>query len=383
MIPYGRQQVTNDDVESVIAVLKSDFLTQGPVVPQFQRAVAAHCGAAHAVACNSATSALHMACMALDLGPGDWLWTSPITFVASANCGLYCGAQIDFVDIDPLTYNMCPQELERKLVAAERNGRLPKVVVPVHFAGQSCDMMAIHMLAQRFGFRIVEDASHAIGATYQGGPVGDCRYSDIVVFSFHPVKIITTAEGGMAVTNSAYLADRMTRLATHGITRDPALMTDAPDGGWYYQQLELGLNYRLSELHAALGVSQIARLDAYVARRHEIARRYDSELAMLPLRLPHQAPYGRSALHLYPIWVDPTRFDRKDIFDLLRCGGIGVNVHYIPVHTQPFYRRLGFALGAFPEAERYYAGALSIPIYPAMTDLQQDTVISTLKRLFA
>ncbi|HEY2981140.1 MAG TPA: UDP-4-amino-4,6-dideoxy-N-acetyl-beta-L-altrosamine transaminase [Anaerolineales bacterium] len=381
MIPYGRQHVTDEDISAVVAILRSDFLTQGPLPPQFQRAIAARCGAAHAVAANSATSALHLACMALGLGNGDWLWTSPITFVASANCGLYCGAKIDFVDIDPRTYNMCPRALERKLAVAEREGRLPKILIPVHFAGQSCDMTAIYSLAQRYGVRIIEDASHAIGATFRAEPVGNCRYSDITVFSFHPVKIITTAEGGMAVTNSDHLAGRMARLATHGITRNPSLMTHEPDGDWYYQQVDLGFNYRLTDLQAALGLSQLSRLEAYVERRHQIAQRYNHELAALPVQLPYQAQDGRSALHLYPIRIDSVRFDRKQVFDALRREGVGVNVHYIPVYSQPYYQSFGFVADDFPEAERYYAGALSIPMYPTMTDQQQDHVIAAVIRV--
>ena len=285
-IPYGRQDITQADIDAVVAVLQSDFLTQGPMVPKFEQAVSSYCDAKHALAVNSATSALHIACLALELGQGDWLWTSPVTFVASANCALYCGAQVDFVDIDPRTYNLCPQALERKLIAAELEGRLPKVVVPVHLCGQPCDMQAIHALAQQYGFKIIEDASHAIGGKYKNEPIGNCRYSDITVFSFHPVKIITTAEGGMALTNSADLANKMALFRSHGITRDPAQMTHEADGPWYYQQIELGYNYRMTELQAALGVSQMERLDAYVTRRHQLARRYDELLANLPVTTP-------------------------------------------------------------------------------------------------
>ncbi|MGH6839094.1 MAG: UDP-4-amino-4,6-dideoxy-N-acetyl-beta-L-altrosamine transaminase [Methylocella sp.] len=379
MIPYGRQEITQDDVDSVVAVLRSDALTQGPVVPKFERAVAAYCGAAHAVAVNSGTSALHVACMALGLGPGDWLWTSPITFVATANCALYCGARVDFVDIDERTYNLCPLALERKLTEAERNGRLPKVLAPVHFAGQPCDMLAIHALAQRYGCRIIEDASHAIGAEYRGEPVGNCRYSDVTVFSFHPVKIITTAEGGMALTNSSDLASRMARLRSHGVTRDPASMTRASDGAWFYQQIDLGMNYRMTELQAALGLSQLSRLDDYVARRHELARRYDDELASLPIVLPYQSKDGRSALHLYPIWIDPSRMDRRALFDRMRRSNIGVNVHYIPVHTQPYHRaRRTFGFADCRASERYYAGALSLPMFASMTERERVRVIAAL-----
>ncbi len=379
MIPYGRQDVTEVDIDSVVAVLRSDFLTQGPVVPKFERAVADYCGAAHAVAVNSATSALHIACMALGLGPGDWLWTSPITFVATANCARYCGARVDFVDIDPRTYNLCPLALERKLTEAEREGRLPKVLAPVHFAGQPCDMLAIAALAQRYGFRIIEDASHAIGAEYRGEPVGNCGFSDVTVFSFHPVKIITTAEGGMALTKSAELAGRMARLRSHGVTLDPAAMTREPDGAWFYEQIDLGMNYRMTELQAALGLSQLSRLDEYVARRHELARRYDGKLASLPMVLPYQAKDCRSALHLYPIWIDPSRIDRRVVFDRMRRANIGVNVHYIPVYTQPYHRqRRTFSAADFPASERYYAGALSLPMFASMTEHQQDQVIAAL-----
>ena len=380
MIPYGRQDITSEDIAAVEAVLRSDFLTQGPAVPGFEQALAAYCGAARGVAMNSATSALHVACLALGLGPGDRLWTSPNTFVASANCGLYCGAEVDFVDTDPATYNMSVAALEAKLAAAAAENRLPRVVIPVHFAGQSCEMRAIHALGQQYGFRIIEDASHAVGATYLGEPVGNCRYSDITIFSFHPVKIITTAEGGMAMTNDPALAERMERLRSHGITRDPAAMAWDSEGPWYYQQVELGYNYRITDLQAALGRSQLARLDDYVARRHAIAARYDAALAGLPLTTPWQHPDSRSALHLYPIRLhDAAR--RREVFEALRAAGIGVNVHYIPVHTQPHYHRLGFRPGDFPEAERYYAGAISLPMFPTLTPAQQDEVVAALARV--
>lgn len=382
MIPYGRQEITQTDIDAVVATLRSDYLTQGPQVPAFEQAVAAHMGAATAIAVNSATSALHIACLALGLGPGDWLWTSPITFVASANCALYCGAQVDFVDIDPRTYNLCPDSLARKLAQAERDGCLPKIVVPVHLCGQSCDMAAIHALAQRYGFKVIEDASHAIGGKYREEFIGNCRYSDITVFSFHPVKIITTAEGGMVLTNDPALAEAMTRLRSHGITRDPAEMTHVPDGPWYYQQVDLGFNYRLTDLQAALGLSQMARLDAYVARRHELARRYDALLQGLPVTTPWQLPDTWSGLHLYVVRVDPSVAgrSRNEVFAALREQGIGVNVHYIPVHTQPHYQRLGFRAGDFPEAERYYAEAISLPMYATLTEAQQDEVIAALTR---
>jgi len=377
-IPYGRQDVTADDVAAVTEVLRSDWLTQGPVVARFERAMADDCGATHAVAVNSATSALHIACLALGLGPGDWLWTSPITFVASANCARYCGAQVDFVDIDPRSHNLSAQALASKLARARAEGRLPKVVVPVHLAGQSCEMAAIHALSREYGFRIIEDASHAVGGRYQGRPVGDARFSDIAVFSFHPVKIITTAEGGMALTNDDALAQRMALLRSHGITRDPAQMERTPDGPWYYEQIDLGLNYRMTELHAALGLSQLARLHAYVQRRHQLARRYDALLKGLPLATPWQHPDCHSALHLYVVRVDAAH--RRRVFDALRAHGIGVNVHYIPVHLQPYYQRLGFVRGSFPEAERYYAEAISLPMYATLGEAQQDQVVDALRQ---
>lgn len=385
MIPYGRQEVTQTDIDAIVAVLRSDFLTQGPQVPLFEQTVANHVGARHALAVNSATSALHIACLALGLGPGDWLWTTPNTFVASANCGLYCGAQVDFVDIDPRTYNLCPQALERKLVAAQAAGRLPKVVVAVHLCGQPCDMAAIHALGQRYGFKIIEDASHAIGGKYKGEFIGNGRYSEITVFSFHPVKIITTAEGGMALTNDAELANKMALLRSHGITRDAAQMTHAPDGPWYYQQVDLGFNYRMTELQAALGVSQMARLDDYVARRHALAARYDTLLADLPITRPWQHPDSYSGLHLYVIRLQLERISKthRQVFDSLREQGIGVNLHYIPVHTQPYYQQMGFKADDFPEAERYYAEAISLPMFQTMTEAQQDKVTEALRAALA
>lgn len=382
MIPYGRQDITQADIDAVVGVLQSDFLTQGPQVPLFEKTVAEHVGARHALAVNSATSALHIACLALGLGPGDWLWTTPITFVASANCGLYCGAQVDFVDIDPRTYNLCPQALERKLTAAQAAGRLPKVVVAVHLCGQPCDMAAIHALGQRYGFKLIEDASHAIGGKYKGEFIGNGRYSDITVFSFHPVKIITTAEGGMALTNDPELANKMALLRSHGITRNPAQMTHAPDGPWYYQQIDLGFNYRMTELQAALGVSQMARLDDYVASRHALAARYDTLLAELPLTRPWQHPDSYSGLHLYVIRLQLERIGKthRQVFDSLREQGIGVNLHYIPVHTQPYYQQIGFKAGDFPEAARYYAEAISLPMFQTMSEAQQDLVVAALRR---
>ena len=380
-IPYGRQDITRSDIDAVVAVLQSDYLTQGPVVPEFEETVAAYCNSQNAIAVNSATSALHIACMALDLGPGDWLWTTPITFVASANCGLYCGARVDFVDINPHTFNMCSQALARKLEQAEREGKLPKVLVPVHLCGQPCDMHAIHKLAQRYGFKIIEDASHAIGGKYQGEPIGNCRYSDITVFSFHPVKIITTAEGGMCMTNSAELASRMALLRSHGITRDPKQMTCADEGPWYYEQIELGYNYRMTELQAALGVSQMMRLDNYVSCRHLLARRYDVLLGDLPLTIPWQHPESYSGLHLYPIRLNLKKIAKthRQVFESMRTQGIGVNLHYIPMHMHPYYKKLGFKANDFPQALAYYGEAISLPMFQTLTDAQQDIVVASLK----
>lgn len=383
MIPYGRQDINQADIDAVVEVLSSDFLTQGPMVPKFEDAVRAYCQAAHAVAVNSATSALHIACLALDLGPGDWLWTSPLTFVASANCALYCGAQVDFVDVDARTYNLCSQALARKLELAEREGRLPKIVVAVHLCGQPCDMQAIHALSKQYGFKIIEDASHAIGGRYQNAPIGRGLFSDITVFSFHPVKVITTAEGGMAVTNDDQLAQRMRLLRSHGITRDATQMTHVPDGPWYYEQIALGFNYRMTDVQAALGVSQMSRLDTYVARRHTLAQRYDELLADAPLTTPWQHPDGYSGLHLYVVKLDLHRIKRthREVFEALRAADIGVNLHYIPVYRQPYYeQRYGNRTQAFPEAESYYAQAISLPMYPTLSEADQDRVIHTLRK---
>ncbi len=382
MIPYGRQEITDADIAAVVNVLQSDFLTQGPIVPHFEQAVAEYCGSAHAVAVNSATSALHLACLALGVGPGDTVWTSPITFVASANCARYCGAKVDFVDIDPRTYNLSPERLAEKLHLAKRAGCLPKVLIPVHLTGQPCDLAAIQALSQDYGFRIIEDASHAIGGKYRGDSIGNCHYSDITVFSFHPVKIITTGEGGIALTNKSELARRMNHQRSHGITRDPAEMTHTPDGPWYYQQLELGFNYRLTDLQAALGVSQLQRLDDFVARRHAIATRYNEVLHDLPLVIPWQHPDGYSSQHLYVVRLKPgeIRKTHREVFEALRADGIGVNLHYIPVYRQPYYAQMGFAPADFPEAESYYAEVISLPLYPGMSGVQQMQVIESLRK---
>lgn len=381
MIPYGRQDISQADIDAVVAVLRSDFLTQGPAVPAFEASIAAACGVRHVLAVNSATSALHIACLALGVGPGDRVWTSSVTFVASANCALYCGATVDFVEIDPCTYNMCPLQLAAKLELAERAGTLPKVVIPVHLSGQSCDMAAIHALGQRYGFKIIEDASHAIGGRYRGEPVGNCRYSDITVFSFHPVKIITTAEGGVATTNDAALAAKLGLLRSHGITRDVATMQRKPDGPWYYEQVDLGFNYRMTDLQAALGLSQMDRLAQFVEARHVLARRYDDKLAALALTCPWQHPDSYSGLHLYVIRVDPAQHAR--VFDGLRAAGILVNLHYMPVYLQPYYAGLGFAPGLCPQAEAYYAEAISLPMYSHLSQAQQDVVIATLTELLS
>lgn len=391
MIPYGRQEITQADIDAVVEALRSDFLTQGPMVPRFERAVASLVGARHAIAMNSATSALHVACLALGLGPGDLLWTVPTTFVASANCGRYCGADIDFVDIDPDTWNLSVPALTRKLDKAKRNGRLPNVVVPVHLTGQPTDQEAIWELAERYGFRVLEDASHAIGASRDGEPVGSCRWSHVAVFSFHPVKIITSGEGGMAVTNDGELAERMVMLRSHGITRDPdrfQLLAKAPDTSatapdWYYEQQILGFNYRLNDIQAALGASQLNRLAGYVARRNDLAKRYDLALAGLPLQLPCVRPDNKSAHHLYVVRLrGPTAATRHQrVFEALRQRGIGVNVHYMPVHLQPYYRGLGFVEGMFPESEAYGRSAITLPLYPAMSDVDQDYVVSVIKEL--
>jgi len=383
-IPYGHQDISERDIQAVTAVLRSDWLTQGPAVERFEQAVAAYCGVKYAVAVNSATSALHIAAMAADLDPGDILWTSPNTFVASANCGRYCDADVDFVDIDIRTYNMSADELEQKLEKVSRNGgKLPKVVIPVHFTGQSCEMDRIWALAKKYGFTVIEDASHAIGGKYQEAKIGSCRFSDMAVFSFHPVKIITTAEGGLVLTNRDDLYQKLILGRSHGITRNPGLMTEESHGPWYYQMLELGFNYRMPDMQAALGASQMERIDEFVRRRHAIAERYDQELKGLPIQLPWQHPDNYSAYHLYVICLEQSKGGKshRQVFEELRAKGIGVNLHYIPVHTQPYYQQLGFKWGDFPKAESYYQSAMSIPMYAALTDEEQSFVIDTINEV--
>jgi UDP-4-amino-4,6-dideoxy-N-acetyl-beta-L-altrosamine transaminase len=380
-IPYARQSISDPDIEAVVQILQSDWLTQGPLVERFEKAVAQYCGAHYAVAVNSGTSALHIACLAAGLGPGDTLWTSPNTFVASANCALYCGALVDFIDIDPRTLNLSLSALEDKLKTSKAMGKLPKVLIPVHFAGQSCDMSEISDLAGRFGLTVIEDASHAIGGRYHGSPIGNCAFSDLTVFSFHPVKIITTGEGGMVLTNREDLYRKLIRLRSHGITRDPSLMDGESDGPWYYQQIELGFNYRMTDMQAALGASQLLRIDEFVQRRHVLANRYGDFLKELPVTLPWQHPDCYSAYHLYVIRLELEKFGktRRRVFEEMRKAGIHVHVHYIPVHTQPYYRALGFRPGDFPVAERYYEEALTLPMYSALTDEGQDKVIQALE----
>ena len=383
MIPYGRQSLDQADIDAVVAVLRSDWLTQGPAIERFEQAMARRCQAGHAVAVCNATAALHIACLAAGLGPGDRLWTTPNTFLASANCGRYCGAQVDFVDIDPLTWNLDAVALAAKLEQAERDGTLPKVLVAVAFSGQSCDMREIARLSERYGFTVIEDASHAVGASYAGRPVGCGEFADMTVFSFHPVKIITSAEGGMILTNRPELAQRLQRLRSHGMTRDAEQMTEPSHGPWYYQQVELGFNYRITDLQAALGFSQLNKLDGFIARRRELAARYDRLLGGLPLTLPGLQADAESAWHLYVVRLrlDEISLSHRHVFEGLRAAGIGVNLHYIPVHLQPYYRELGFAPGDYPQAERYYAEAISLPMFPSLSDEQQDYVVGQLQRL--
>lgn len=386
MIPYGRQDINQADIDAVVAVLRSDFLTQGPAVPAFEAAVRSYCGAQHAVAVNSATSALHIACLALGVGKGDIVWTTPTTFVASANCALYCGATVDFVDIDPRTYNLSVERLTEKLVLAEKAGTLPKVVIPVHLCGQPCDMAGIFALSRQYGFKIIEDASHAIGGRYKDEPIGNCRYSDITVFSFHPVKIITAGEGGIAVTNDAAVARHMRFLRSHGITSDAAEMhSRPPEEIWNYQQIDLGFNYRMTDIQAALGLSQMQRLDEFVVKRHAIAKRYDQVLSGLPVLTPWQHADGYSGYHLYVIRLKlgETNRTQRQVYDGLRGAGIGVNLHYIPVYRQPYYEQMGFSAGYCPEAEQYYSEVISIPMYPALTLDQQDIFVQALHAALA
>jgi UDP-4-amino-4,6-dideoxy-N-acetyl-beta-L-altrosamine transaminase len=381
IIPYGRQDINEADINAVINVLRSDFLTQGPVVPLFESAVAEYCGAQHAVAVNSATSALHIACLALGVGQGDVVWTSPITFVASANCALYCGATVDFVDIDPLTYNLSAERLAEKLTLAEKMGKLPKVVIPVHLCGQPCDMARIYALGKKYGFKIIEDASHAVGGKYKDEPIGNGRYSDITVFSFHPVKIITSGEGGMAVTNDAHLAKHMRLRRSHGISSTKEDMHARPvQEIWNYQQIDLGFNYRMTDLQAALGLSQLQRINAFVSQRHEIAKRYNNLLVDLPMDIPWQHPSSYSGYHLYVIRLKLSKIKKtlRQVYDSLYSAKIGVNLHYIPVYRQPYYERMGFKAGYCPEAEEYYKEIVSIPIYPGLTQEQQDLVVQAL-----
>ncbi|TLU81989.1 MAG: UDP-4-amino-4,6-dideoxy-N-acetyl-beta-L-altrosamine transaminase [Chlorobium sp.] len=383
MIPYGRQDINQEDIDAVVNVLQSDFLTQGPVVPKFEKTVAHYCGSQYAVTVNSATSALHIACIALGVGKADIVWTTPITFVASANCALYCGATVDFVDIDSCTYNLSVERLSEKLSIAEKRGKLPKVLIPVHLCGQPCDMEAIHSLSQQYGFKIIEDASHAIGGRYKNEPIGNCRYSDITVFSFHPVKIITTGEGGMALTNDEKLAKHMRLLRSHGITSTSDDMHQRPlEELWNYQQIALGYNYRMTEIQAALGLSQMQRLDEFVTKRHDIATRYDQMLSSLPVVTPWQHPDSYSSCHLYVICLKLGEIDKthREVYEVLRDAGILVNLHYIPVYRQPYYEKMGFVAGYCIEAERYYSEVISIPMHPGLTEAQQNQVVEALKK---
>lgn len=384
MIPYSRQDISEADINEVRKVLESNFLTQGPMVEKFEKSVTNYCGSLYGVAANSATSSLHIACLALDLGPGDWLWTSPNTYVSSANCGRYCGSKVDFVDIDPKTYNMSVKELEKKLIKAKSENKSPKVIIPVHFAGQSCDMKKIYNLSKEYNFKIIEDASHAIGGKYLDKSIGSCQYSDITVFSFHPVKIITTAEGGLATTNDKKLFERMQLLRNHGVTRDRKLMTKKIFDEWYYQQVDLGFNYRMNDLQAALGISQMKRLDEFVKKRNVLKKRYDELISDLPIIRPYQLKDVYSALHLYPIQIDTKNspINRSYLFSELRKNGIGANVHYIPVHTQPYYKNLGFSNGDFPISESYYSNVVTLPIFSQMTFDDQDYIVKILRKLF-
>ena len=382
-IPYGRQNINQQDIDAVVAVLHSDWLTQGRAIDRFEQAVADYCGVKYAIAVSSATAALHIACLAIGLGEQDYLWTSPNTFVASANCGLYCGAKVDFVDIDPHTYNLSIEALEQKLANASKQGCLPKVLVPVHFAGQSSEMEKIAALSQQYGFHVLEDASHAIGGKYQGKAIGCCEFSDLAVFSFHPVKIITTGEGGMVLTNREDLYEKLIRLRSHGITRNPDLIQGESHGAWYYQQLELGFNYRMTDIQAALGVSQMQRLGEFISKRRYLAQRYNHLLKDLPITLPYQHPDTESSWHLYVIHLHLHKISKthRQVFEELRQAGIGVNLHYIPVHTQPYYQNLGFKWGDFPSSEWYYKSAISIPLYYGLSKEDQNRVVDNLREI--
>lgn len=382
MIPYSRQSISQEDVDAVIEVLRSDYLTQGPVVPKFEQEIANYCGVSHVVAVSNATNALHIACLSLNVGQGDIVWTSPTTFVASANCALYCGAIVDFVDIDPRTYNMSVEKLTQKLAQAEKDGTLPKVIIPVHLCGQPCNMAEIYKLSQQYGFKIIEDASHAIGANYKDEPVGNCKYSDITVFSFHPVKIITTGEGGAALTNDPELANKLRLLRSHGISNNSLEMHERPvQEIWNYQQITLGFNYRMTDIQAALGLSQLARIDEFVQKRRSIAARYANELSGLPLQTPWQHPDTESSFHLYPICIDSneSKVTQRELYEGLKAAGINVNLHYIPVYRQPYYEALGFKTGYCPEAEKYHQQAISIPLHPSLTDEEQNKIILAIR----